>query len=176
MRNACFIVSLSLALWLCGRVAAQSSEATEAVKHHRFGLLGAITEERWKGGFVLELEHFEAQLLAHAGFSSGGDREVDTQLKLGGRLDIGTRNWLAFGAEFDTFAGSREGGHNLGGSFSTGPYLSIQRYFADTPVMLCLWVNPVRYDQLRASGVPGYPQHEVRIFQTGGFGIAYLFL
>jgi hypothetical protein len=161
------------AVAVCGRAAAE--EAQQSTPPNQLGLLGAITAERWKGGLVFERGHFEAQLLAHASFEAGGNRELDIDLKVGGRLDLGTRNWLALGLELDSFGGSRQDGHSLDGSFVAGPYLSIERYFADTPVMLCLWVNPVRYDRTKVSGAHD-PQHDVRIFQTGGFGIAYLFL
>jgi hypothetical protein len=177
MRHLFSLGCFALAIAVCGHAtAAAADEALPTTQHHQLGLLGAITEERWKGGLVFEREHFEVQLLAHASFENGGNRELDIDLKVGGRLDLGTRNWLALGLEFDSFGGSRQAGHSLSGSFATGPYLSIERYFADTPVMLCLWVNPIRYDRAKVSGLPGYPQHDVRIFQTGGFGIAYLFL
>jgi hypothetical protein len=167
-----------LVVAVCCRVsvAAAADQEPQAGLYNQLGLLGAITEERWKGGLVFERGHFEAQLLTHFSLEDGDNRELDIDLKLGGRLDLGTRNWLAFGVEFDSFAGSREAGHSLNGSFAVGPYLSIERYFADTPVMLCLWVNPVRYDRTQVEGVSGYPVHDVRVFQTGGFGIAYLLL
>lgn len=143
----------------------------------RIGILGAITEDNWKGGLIFEHEYFEVQLLAHAAFSSGDTRDVDTVGKAGLRLGLGTLNYLAIGGEFRTRAGSREAGVSVGGAYGVGPYLSLERYFAATPVMLNLWVNPFRYDHDQSAGPSGTAvgSNSVRVFQTGGFGLAYLF-
>lgn len=143
----------------------------------RIGLLGALTEDMWKGGLVFEHEHFEIQVLAHAAFQSNKTRDIHTIYKIGGRIPLGTLNYFAIGGEFGPHPGSKDQGVNVGGSFQVGPYLSLQRYFAATPVMLNLWVNPIQYDHtLVANGSGGKDTINAwRIFQTGGFGIAYLF-
>ncbi|HEY6876557.1 MAG TPA: hypothetical protein VI299_01010 [Polyangiales bacterium] len=143
----------------------------------RFGVIGALTEDMWKGGFVFEHEHWEVQALAHAGFYSRNDRDVHVILKAGGRVALGTLNYFAFGAEGQAHPGSLQDGHHDNGSFQLGPYISLQRYFAATPVMLTLWVNPVLYDRYY-SYEPSGAKHGYNgwhVFQTGGFGIAYLF-
>ena len=55
-------------------------------------------------------------------------------------------------------------------------YVSLERYFAATPVMLCLWVNPVQYDHgVDADGAGGViKENSVHVFQPGGFGMTYL--
>lgn len=144
----------------------------------RFGLIGALTEDMWKGGVVFEHEHFEAQVLAHAGFEADHTRDVHIIMKAGARFALGTLNYLAIGGEFGPHPGSKDHGVSIGGSFQLGPYVSLQRYFAATPVMLCLWVNPVQYDHSivpNAAGTGGTAKNAVRVVQTGGFGIAYLF-
>jgi hypothetical protein len=143
----------------------------------RIGLIGALTEDMWKGGLVFEHEHFEVQVLAHAGFLNNKTRDVHTIFKLGGRIPLGTLNYFAAGLEYGPHPGSKDAGVSVGGSFQLGPYLSLQRYFAATPVMLNLWVNPVQYDHtLVANGGGGTETINAwRVFQSGGFGIAYLF-
>jgi hypothetical protein len=143
----------------------------------RIGVLGAITEDMWKGGLIFEHEHFEAQVLAHAGFESDKTRDVHIIFKLGGRVALGTLNYFAFGGEFGPHPGSLDHGVKVGGSFQTGPYISLERYFAATPVMLTLWVNPVQYDYTLYNDGSGHAEavKAIRIFQTGGFGIGYLF-
>jgi hypothetical protein len=143
----------------------------------RVGVIGALTEDMWKGGFVFEHEHFEAQALAHAGLYGHGSRDVHTIFKLGGRVALGTLNYFAFGAEYGPHPGSLDNHVSVGKSFQVGPYLSLQRYFAATPVMLNLWVNPVQYDHTFVNdGAGGREKTNAwHVFQTGGFGIAYLF-
>jgi hypothetical protein len=143
----------------------------------RVGVIGALTEDMWKGGFVFEHEHFEAQVLAHAGFYGNGSRDVHTLFKLGGRVALGTLNYFAFGAEYGPHPGSLDNHVSVGKSFQVGPYVSLQRYFAATPVMLNLWVNPFQYDHSFTNDGAGGRQktNAWHVFQTGGFGIAYLF-
>lgn len=143
----------------------------------RFGVLGALTEDLWKGGAVYEQEHFEVQLLAHAGFEGKRNRDVHMILKVGGRIPLGTLNYLALGAEAGTHVGTKEAGIALDEGYTVGPYVSLQRYFAATPVMLNLWVNPVRFDHVAtADGTGGKTtSNAYRVLQAGGFGIAYLF-
>jgi len=143
----------------------------------RFGVLGALTEDMWKGGAVYEHEHFEVQLLAHAGFEGKHDRDVHLIAKVGGRIPLGTLNYLALGGEVGTHVGSKEADKALNGGYTVGPYVSLQRYFAATPVMLNLWVNPVRFDRVATVDSTGEKTayNAYRVFQAGGFGIAYLF-
>jgi hypothetical protein len=141
----------------------------------RVGVIGAITEDLWKGGVVFEHEHFEAQVLVHLSFTDADNRDVHSGLKLGARLPLGTLNYVAFGAEAGSFAGARADGNSLSKSYELGPYLSIQRYFAATPVMLNLWVNPVQYAHGPTEDSPARDVKRVSVFQTGGFGLAYLF-
>lgn len=146
-------------------------------EHGRFGVLGALTEDMWKGGVIFEHEYFEVQVLAHAGFLSHRTRDVHVINKIGARLPLGTLNYFAFGAEYGPHPGSRDNGISVGKSFQVGPYLSLERYFAATPVMMVLWVNPVQYDHAYVAGADGHahPDFGVRVCQTGGFGLSYLF-
>lgn len=143
----------------------------------RFGVIGALTEDMWKGGVVFEHEHWETQALAHAGIYSKGNRDVHVIFKVGARMALGTLNYLAFGAEGQAHPGSLQDHHRDNKSFQLGPYISLQRYFAATPVMLNLWVNPVLFDRNYEFNEAGKPHahNGVHFFQTGGFGIAYLF-
>jgi hypothetical protein len=143
----------------------------------RIGVLGALTEDMWKGGLIFEHENFETQVIAHAGFESGKTRDVHIIFKVGGRVPLGTLNYFAFGGEFGPHPGSLDHGVKVGSSFQVGPYISLQRYFAATPVMLTLWVNPVQYDHTLYNDGTGHAEtvNAFRIFQTGGFGIGYLF-
>lgn len=168
-----------------------SSERTQAPKadapkepvklpfreHGRIGVVGALTEDMWKGGLVFEHENFELQVLAHAGPLGDQERDVHIIMKAGGRINLGTLNYLALGAEYGPHPGSREQGKDIGGTFQAGPYISLERYFAATPVMLVLWVNPIQYDyQVAADGAGGVTREgHIRILQSGGFGLAYLF-
>jgi hypothetical protein len=143
----------------------------------RFGLLGAITEDAWKGGVVFEYEYFEAQILGHMSYESKDTHDQRLSYKLGARLPLGTLNYFAFGAELGHHPGGRERGVSLSHDYNLGPYVSLQRYFAATPIMLNLWVNPVQYDHQAVVGDDGKVETTPvwRIFQTGGFGVAYLF-
>jgi hypothetical protein len=146
-------------------------------EHGRFGLAGALTEDMWKGGIIFEHEHFEAQVLAHAGPLGEQERDVHIIGKVGARLNLGTLNYLALGGEFGPHPGAREAGKNVGGAYQVGPYISLERYFAATPVMMVLWVNPIQYDHSRAVDANGEVKsaNAIRVFQSGGFGLAYLF-
>jgi hypothetical protein len=144
----------------------------------RVGVIGALTEDMWKGGAVFEHEHFEVQLLAHFARFLHDSRDVHSMARVGGRVALGTLNYFAAGAEFATHAGSREHGVDTGGAYEVGPYVSLQRYFAATPVMLNLWVNPILYGRSYDLDGPdgSKAKSEVwRFFQSGGFGLAYLF-
>jgi hypothetical protein len=144
----------------------------------RVGVIGALTEDMWKGGAVFEHEYFEVQLLAHFARFMHESRDVHFMARAGGRVALGTLNYFAAGAEVASHAGSREHGVDTGGAYEVGPYVSLQRYFAATPVMLNLWVNPVFYE--RSYDVDELEQSKAkhtawRFFQNGGFGLAYLF-
>lgn len=142
----------------------------------RIGVLGAITEDGWKGGVIYEYEYFEAQILAHADYESKDSHDIRVSYKLGGRVPLGTLNYLAFGAEFGHHPGGKVDGVSVSHDFLVGPYVSLQRYFAATPVMLNLWVNPVEYDHaVDVEDGRAVTNVAWRIFQTGGFGIAYIF-
>jgi hypothetical protein len=144
----------------------------------RVGVIGALTEDMWKGGAVFEHEYYEVQLLAHFARFEHQSRDVHFMARAGGRVALGTLNYFAAGAELASHAGSRERGVDTGGAFEAGPYVSLQRYFAATPVMLNLWVNPVFYERsYELDGLDGSKAKNTawRFFQNGGFGLAYLF-
>jgi hypothetical protein len=142
----------------------------------RIGVLGAITEDGWKGGVIYEYEYFEAQILAHAEYESKDSHDIRLSYKLGGRVPLGTLNYLAFGAEFGHHPSGKIDGVSVSHDFLVGPYVSLQRYFAATPVMLNLWVNPVEYDHaVDVEDGRAVTNVAWRIFQTGGFGIGYIF-
>lgn len=146
------------------------------VEAGRVGIIGALTEDQWKGGVVYQMERFEAQFLMHMEFATGR-RVFDVSVKVGGRAALGTLNYFAYGGEVRGRPGSKDEGVSVSSDVQFGPYISLERYFAATPVMLCLWVNPVQYDHgVDADGAGGViRENSVRVFQTGGFGMAYLF-
>jgi hypothetical protein len=143
----------------------------------RIGVLGAITEDAWKGGLAFEYEYFEVQVLGHASYESKDTHDQRLSYKVGGRMPLGTLNYFAFGGELGHHPGGRENGVSLSRDYTIGPYISLQRYFAATPIMLNLWVNPVQYDHEIVVDDAGRGAANVvwRLFQAGGFGLAYLF-
>ena len=182
---SCFIVALASGS-LAPRVARAEEPAAPAApakdpklnfrENGRIGVAGAITEDAWKGGLVFEHEHFEVQILGQYSYTSKDDHDMRLSYKVGGRLPLGTLNYLAFGVEFGHHPGGKEGGASLADDYILGPYLSLQRYFAATPIMLLLWVNPVQYDHaLEVTGGVATATPTWRVLQTGGFGLAYLF-
>ena len=145
-------------------------------EHGRFGVVGALTEDFWKGGIIFEHEHFEVQALAHAGPLGNDHREIDVGVKAGGRINLGTLNYFAFGGDVRTHPGARAAGQSTSAEFQVGPYISLERYFAATPVMMVLWVNPIQYEHaVEVDGTSTIGRNNIRIFQSGGFGLAYLF-
>jgi hypothetical protein len=149
------------------------------VEHGRFGIIGALTEDLWKGGIVYEAQHWEVQVLGHYGVSpKGGDsRDVHIITKAGARIPLGTLNYLALGGDVQFHPGSKEDGVDTGGAYHVGPYISLERYFAATPVMMVLWVNPVQYEHNEESDGSGNVKttNTFHVAQTGGFGLSYLF-
>ena len=147
------------------------------VEKGRFGVLGALTNDMWKVGLVFEHQHFEANVLFHAGFDSGDTRDLHFIFKAGGRIPLGTLNYLAIGAEYGPHWGSKDAGVSTGGSFQAGPYVGLQRYFAGTPLMINLWVCPASYEYFENNdGAGGLAKTKsVHVFRQGGFGLAYLF-
>jgi hypothetical protein len=143
----------------------------------RIGVIGAITEDAWKGGLAFEHEHFEVQVLGHMSYESKQTHDQRLSYKLGARLPLGTLNYFAFGGELGHHPGGRENGVSLSGDYTVGPYISLQRYFAATPIMLNLWVNPVQYDHEIDVDENGARAVNVvwRLLQAGGFGLVYLF-
>lgn len=186
--QAKFFLPIALIVALCAPApshaddAPKTPEALAAFKANfrekgRFGLLGAITDEEWKGGVVFEHEYFEAQALAHAAFQSKNNLDVHVVYKLGGRTALGALNYLAYGLEYAHHPGARDQGVSLKKDYYVAPYISLQRYFAATPIMMVLWVNPVQYYHGVSSDGAGQAvtTKATRVFQTGGFGLAYLF-
>jgi hypothetical protein len=157
--------------------AAAADPKAHFYEHGRIGILGALTEDMWKGGLVFEHQFFEAQVLAHYGKYSATDSDFHLITKIGGRAPLGTLNYFTFGGEFGVHPGSTESGVKVGGTVQYGPYIGLERYFAATPVMLCLWVNPYQHDSVQHPDATGgvYTDKGYHIFQTGGFGLAYLF-
>jgi hypothetical protein len=143
----------------------------------RLGVLGALTNDMWKVGPIFEHEYFEAAVLGHAGFESGGTRDIHLIFKAAGRLPLGALNYLALGGEFGPHWGSTEGGIKTGGSYQVGPYVSFQRYFAGTPLMINLWVCPVSYEYFENNDGSNnlMKTTTTHLFRQGGFGLAYLF-
>jgi hypothetical protein len=143
----------------------------------RFGMLGALTSDMWKAGLVFEHEHFEANVLFHAGIRDDDTRDLHVIFKAGGRIPLGALNYLAIGGEYGPHWGSKEYGVSTGGSFHAGPYLSLQRYFAKTPLMINLWVCPASYEYFENATPAGArtSTKALNAFRQGGFGLAYLF-
>jgi hypothetical protein len=143
----------------------------------RVGILGAITDDLWKGGLVFEHEYFEFILLGHTEIVHKSLGEVHVLSRGGGRTNLGALNYLAYGVELGTHPGARDNGVHVGKGYEIGPYISLQRYFAATPLMITLWVNPFLFEHnVSASPAGGtVSQNGLRILQTGGFGLCYLF-
>jgi hypothetical protein len=143
----------------------------------RFGFLGALTDDMWKAGLVFEHEHFEAQVLFHAGFETGDTRDLHFIFKAGGRIPLGALNYLAVGGEYGPHWASKDAGLATGGSFHVAPYVGLQRYFAGTPLMINLWVCPGSYEYFENNDGAGKlaATKTVHVFRQGGFGLAYLF-
>ncbi len=144
----------------------------------RFGVMGALTEDMWKGGFTYLSESWETSLIGHAGFD-GDNKTTDAHIiaKAGYRHNLGSFNYLALGGEFGTHPGSKDKGTDVSGAWNAGAYVALERYFAGTNLMINLWVNPVSYThELSNNGTGGVlTSNTLRFLQTGGFGIAYLF-
>ena len=98
-------------------------------------------------------------------------------MKVGGRANLGALNYLAVGGEVALHPGAKDAGIDTSAQYQVGPYVSLQRYFAATPLMMLLWVNPVQYDHSLVAGASGKAeaQNTIQIFRTGGFGLAYMF-
>lgn len=143
----------------------------------RFGFLGALTDDMWKAGLVFEHEHFEAQVLFHAGFETGDTRDLHFVFKAGGRIPLGALNYLAIGGEYGPHWASKDAGLATGGSFHVAPYVGLQRYFAGTPLMINLWVCPGSYEYFENNDGAGklVSTKTAHVFRQGGFGLAYLF-
>jgi hypothetical protein len=104
-------------------------------------------------------------------------REIDVRVKVGGRVNLGTLNYLAVGGEVGLHPFTKDLGVDTSKQYQLGPYVSLQRYFAATPLMLLLWVNPVQYDHTLVAGANGKAEarNAIQILRTGGFGLAYMF-
>ena len=159
------------------RIGTDTTKRPPFRENGRFGVLGALTNDMWKAGIVFEHEHFEANVLFHAGFRSDDTRDLHLIFKAGGRIPLGTLNYLAIGGEYGPHWGSKEYGISTGGSFHLGPYLGLQRYFANTPLMINLWVCPASYEYFESATPTGAPTatKTMNAFRQGGFGLAYLF-
>ncbi len=169
-----FLLGLTLSL-----VGIKSASAEDAFRETgRFGVIGALTEDMWKGGFTYLSESWETSLIGHAGIDSTNETtDVHLIAKAGYRHNLGSFNYLALGAEFGTHPGSKDAGADVSGAWNAGAYVALERYFAGTNLMINLWVNPVSYTHnLSNNGTGGVlTSNTLHFLQTGGFGIAYLF-
>ena len=82
------------------RIGTDTTKRPPFRENGRFGVLGALTNDMWKAGIVFEHEHFEANVLFHAGFRSDDTRDLHLIFKAGGRIPLGTLNYLAIGGEY----------------------------------------------------------------------------
>jgi hypothetical protein len=155
---------------------AHSEETLNYSDKGRFGVMGAITEDMWKGGFVYEAPDWEFNMIGHYGITDGDTIETHVITKLGARWDIGHQNFFSAGIDYQMHPGRKEAGVSLSSEYQVGPYIGFQRHFAGSPVMLTLWVNPFQFDH-GATVNAGQVVHtnSRHFFQTGGFGVAYLF-
>lgn len=176
LRSLCSFALIISAFFISSRSLADDSFMQEG----HFGVLGAITDDLWKGGIVYEGERLEAQVLYHRNDDDGDTSDSHLLTKIGYRWDIGNYNYFVAGAEYGTHPGAKVGGVSVNDTYEAGPYISLERYFSGSNLMLCLWVNPFLYehktDATNNSGVYTKSATNSRhYFQNGGFGIAYLF-
>ncbi len=157
------------------------AETSEFREEGRFGFLGAITDDLWKGGFVYEHEKFEVQALYHVNWDDGDVVESHLLTKVGYRINLENYNYLAIGAQYNAHPFAHAGDISLSSTYETGPYVSFQRYFPGTNIMLQIWVNPVLFEhavtaETQSDGsMMAVSSNSRRIMQTGGFGVTYLF-
>ncbi|MBX9768239.1 MAG: hypothetical protein K2X47_13275, partial [Bdellovibrionales bacterium] len=143
--------------------------------------LGALTDDQWKGGFVYQAESWEVNLIGHYGVTKIDNTpdSIETHLiaKVGGRSNLGSYNYFAYGVEYSAHPGRKDKGLDVSDSYAVGPYIALQRYFSGTNLMLNLWVNPFNYERSTDNdGSGGKTVSTINhFFQTGGFGVAYMF-
>ncbi|MBC7387313.1 MAG: hypothetical protein H7301_14270 [Cryobacterium sp.] len=116
-------------------------------------------------------------MIGHYCTTEGHTVESHLITKLGLGHSIGHQNFLSYGIDCQAHPGRKESGVSLSSEYQIGPYLGFARYFAGSPIMLSLWVNPFQYDHGASVDGNGQVVHtnSRHFFQTGGFGIAYLF-
>ena len=142
-----------------------------------FGVLGALTEDMWKGGFAYFAEKWEFNLIGHYGNEGNNTIETHVITKIGYRHNMSNYNYLAVGLDYGSHPGRKSSGISVSDEYQIGPYISFERYFPNTPVMLVLWVNPFQFSHGSEIGSDGVKENinSRHFFQTGGFGISYLF-
>ena len=105
--------------------------------------------------------------------------DVGAKLRLGGRSSFDEHDAFTYGLSYYRPLFGQDAGVPTDGTWKFGGYMGVQRHFANTPVMLFCWIEPVSYsysnqnsnDQTnQQTTVVGY-----QFFQRGGFGMAYLF-
>ncbi len=153
---------------------ADDAEFTET---GRFGLMGTVTDDLLKAGPVFYSENFEVSAFAHYENDSDNTTQLDTMFKVGYRIPLQHSNYLSFGAEYSPEFAQKVSGVSVSGTYKIGPYVGFQRYFAGNHLMLNFWINPFYFESTKqsdgAGGIATFIDH--RYFQTGGFGIAWLF-
>ncbi|MBX9768933.1 MAG: hypothetical protein K2X47_16790 [Bdellovibrionales bacterium] len=160
---------------------AQSVLADDFVEKGSFGVLGAITDDHFKAGFVYQAESWEASLTGHYSVIKKNAKPDSIKtlavIKAGGRKNLGSHNYFAYGVEYSAHPGESDQGVDVSDAYSLAPYIALQRYFAGTNLMLSLWVNPFNYNYDSESNGLGGKTNPIsnQYFITGGFGVAYLF-
>lgn len=153
-----------------------ASEGVEFKEKGSFGVMGAITEDMWKGGLVYQAESWEFSAIGHLGISDGDNIETHVITRVGLRHNLGASNYFAYGADVQFHPGRKVGGIDVSDAYQIGPYVALERYFAGTNLMISLWVNPFQFDHVTdASAGSKVVSNSRHFFQTGGFGIAYMF-
>lgn len=130
---------------------------------------------------VYEGRWLEAQVLYHRNDDDGDTSDSHLLSKVGYRWDIGNSNYFAIGGQYGTHPGAKAHGVKIDDTYEVGPYISLERYFPGSNLMLCLWVNPYLYEhrtdgtEAPTGGFMKVSTNSRHYFQNGGFGISYLF-
>ena len=189
-------VSSALVLFSIASMALTSVvKAEEYVEPGRHGFQLSVTEDTVFGGYTYKSNHFDA-LFNFSGHSYGSGNQpfsYPINAHAGYRINIGDHNYIAtglavnfvlFGKDYGNGAGNQlvlpnnpsAHGVSLFGMGRYGNYVSLQRHFPHSNLMIELWTMPYAY-QLNIMNANGQKvvSHDNRYFESGAVGIAYLF-
>lgn len=123
-------------------------------------------------GLLRYTENYSTGIFASSSINDAPNKtQVVTPGWFGGpRFRIYDGTFLAFGV--DVFAQlGRILGEQIDGSYGLGPYISIEQYLTPN-LILAAWIHPYFFDHQQRANVATDVN---RIFNSGGFGLSYLF-